>query len=115
MVRKFKFLVLLFLANSLYADSYGRLLLNGNCTTCHYIDQSVSAPSMQIVRQRYLSAFPQKKDFVSYMSTWVLKPNIDGSIMDDMIKKYQLMPELGYDIDTLQKIAQYLYDNDLKN
>lgn len=112
MGKKFKFIFLFLLTSSLYADSYGRLLLYGNCTTCHYIDKSISAPSMQIIKERYLSAFPQKEDFISYMSTWILKPNISGSIMHDMIEKYELMPELGYDKDTLEKIAEYIYNTD---
>jgi len=115
MEKKFKLLLLFLLTSSLYADSYGRLLMYGNCTTCHYIDKSISAPSMQIIKQRYLTAFPKKKDFISYMSTWVLKPNVQGSIMHDMIEKYELMPELGYDKDTLEKIAEYIYQSNLKN
>ena len=34
--------------------------------------------------------------------------------MSDAIKKYELMPELGYDIDTLRSIAEYIYDTDFK-
>ncbi len=44
------------------------------------------------------------------MSSWVLKPKEETSIMLDMIKKYELMPELGYDKDTLEIISSYLYD-----
>ncbi len=104
-----KFKVFLLLNSLLYGSDYGELLLHGNCTTCHNIDKSISAPSLKIIRQRYRSAFPKKEDFVSYMSQWVLKPNEKTSIMSDMIDKYELMPELGYDIDTLQKISEYIY------
>jgi hypothetical protein len=31
--------------------------------------------------------------------------------MKDMIERYEIMPELGYDIDTLKKIAIYIYEN----
>ena len=34
--------------------------------------------------------------------------------MHDAIKKYELMPELGYDLDTLKSIAEYIYDTDFK-
>jgi hypothetical protein len=113
MVKIFKLGLVSLLVNNLYADNYGRLLLYGNCTTCHHIEKSISAPSMKIIKKRYLLAFPEKKDFVSFMSQWILKPNKDNSIMHDMIDKYELMPELGYDKDTLEKIAEYVYDTDL--
>ena len=92
------------------ADSYGRLLLYGNCITCHHETKSISAPSLQIIKQRYHESFEDKKEFVHYMVQWVYKPSIEGSIMHDMIEKYELMPELGYDKDTLEKIATYLYE-----
>lgn len=108
---KFKNLILtLLLTSSVYADSYGRLLLYGNCITCHHETKSISAPSLQIIKQRYHEAFAEKKEFVNYMVQWVYKPSYNGSIMHDMIKKYELMPELGYDKDTLEKIATYIYE-----
>ncbi|WP_258239082.1 MULTISPECIES: cytochrome C [Arcobacteraceae] len=106
---KYLFLVLLF-SLSANANSYGSLLLEGNCTTCHHKTKSISAPSLKIVVTRYKEAFSEKKEFVSYMSSWVLKPKEETSIMLDMIKKYELMPELGYDKDTLEIISSYLYD-----
>ena len=96
--------------SALYADSYGKLLLYGNCITCHHETKSISAPSLQIIKQRYKDAFPQKQKFVDYMSQWVLNPNSQTSIMNDMIDKYDLMPQLGYDKDTLEKISNYIYE-----
>jgi len=107
-----KLLMIFIFTTILQADNYGALLLNGNCTTCHYIDKSLSAPSLKVIKQRYIEAFPQKELFVNYMSTWVLHPKEETSIMLDMIEKYELMPELGYDIDTLEKIAEYIYNTD---
>jgi hypothetical protein len=114
MVKKFSLIFLsLFYSSTLFGDNnYGRLLLYGNCITCHHESKSISAPSLKILKDRYISIFPKKKDFVAYMSTWVLKPNKSGSVMKDMIERYEIMPELGYDIDTLKKIAIYIYEND---
>ena len=107
-----KILIISFLfVYNLLADSYGSLLLHGNCTTCHHIEKHISAPSLKLVKQRYMEAFPKKEDFVDYMSKWVLKPKKETSLMVDMIEKYELMPELGYDLDTLEKIIIYIYDN----
>jgi hypothetical protein len=46
------------------------------------------------------------------MSNWVLKPNKETSLMDDMILKYELMPELAYDLETLKMITGYIYDTE---
>jgi len=103
----------LLLTNLAFADN-GSLLFNGNCATCHFTDKASSAPTIHQVRQRYLKAFPDKKDFVEYMSNWVVKPNKETSLMHDMIDKYGLMPELGYDKSTLKEITTYIYKGDIK-
>jgi len=105
---KLLFLVL-FAFGSLYGKSEGRLLLYGNCITCHHETKSISAPSLKIIKKRYHEAFSTKETFVNYMVEWVASPNIKGSLMHDMIQKYELMPELGYDKVTLEKIAIYIY------
>jgi hypothetical protein len=99
---------------TLLANNYQSLLFHGNCTTCHFETKTVSAPSMIMVRDSYIKAFPDKKEFVSYMSTWVHHPNKDTSLMDQSIKKHGLMPELAIDLDTLREISTYIYNTDFK-
>jgi len=94
------------------ADTMGALLFHGNCTTCHFELQNKSAPAMIEVRKRYMQAFPDKKDFVKYLSEWVDNPSAEKSIMQDAIAKYELMPQLAYEKDVLQEIAAYIYDTD---
>ena len=106
------FLITLILNISLYANDYGSLLFQGNCITCHNSNKTISAPAMKIVKENYLRAFPLKKDFVKYMSKWVVHPNPETSIMLDAIKKHHLMPELGYDIETIKQITSYIYETD---
>ncbi|MEA3370842.1 MAG: cytochrome C [Campylobacterota bacterium] len=110
---KSKILILLSLCVvHLNAAPIGSLLFHGNCITCHFETKDDSAPSIMSVRENYLRAFPKKKDFVAYMSTWVLSPNAEGSLMLDSIEKYELMPLLGYEESTLKIIAEYIYDTD---
>jgi len=104
-------LIFIFVLN-LEANNYKSLLFNGNCTTCHFKNKAVSAPSIVELKKQYLSAFPDKKSFVDYMSKWVQYPNTETSLMTDAIKKYELMPELGFDLDTLKQISEYIYDTD---
>jgi len=111
-VMKKRLLLLPLLFTGLQATNYDALLFHGNCTTCHFETESVSAPSMMIVRERYRSAFPNKADFVDYMANWVLVPDEKSSLMHDAIEKYELMPELAFDLETLKSISGYIYDTD---
>ena len=99
-------------SSSLEADSLGSLFFHGNCITCHKELKAVSAPSVMDFRENYLRAFPKKEDFVEYMSQWVEHPNEESSIMQDAIKKYELMPELGFEKSTLKIISAYIYETD---
>ena len=96
----------------LNADNLGSLLFHGNCITCHHETKALSAPSVIDLRENYLRAFPKKQEFIKYMSTWVVNPNAETSIMLDAIKKYKLMPELGFDKSTLEIISAYIYETD---
>ena len=88
------------------------LLFHGNCITCHAEHKSISAPSIDIIKENYMKAFPNRDDFIAYMSVWIAKPNAETSMMLDAIKKYELMPELGFDESTSREIASYIYDTD---
>lgn len=106
-------MILLLVSNGIC--DYKELLFNGNCVTCHRLDtNNLSAPTIQEVKDRYLQAFPNKEDFVDYMSNWVIKPDANSSLMMDKIEKYKLMPELGFDKTTLEEISEFIYENDFK-
>lgn len=62
------------------------------------------------LKENYLNAFPAKSDFVEYMSKWVVKPNEKTSLMLQAVKKYKLMPELGFDINTTREISEYIFE-----
>ena len=105
-------LLLIFIISSINAADIRSLLFHGNCITCHHEHTDISAPSIDEIKANYLRAFPIKKDFVEYMSKWVVTPSAESSIMQDAIKKYELMPELGFDVSTLKEISAYIYDTD---
>jgi len=105
---KFGILFIIFL--NLEASNLELLLFNGNCTTCHFINENKSAPSMKKIQAKYKKAFPKKVDFVNYMSNWVEHPNKDTSLMLNAISKYGLMPELGFEKEVLKGITSYIYN-----
>ena len=97
---------------SLHADDMSSLLFNGNCITCHKETKTLSAPSVVKFKAVYKNVFSTKEEFVNYMSTWVLNPKKETSLMHDAIKKHGLMPHLGFDIETLRDISAYIYETD---
>ena len=105
-----KFIILSILLLNLEASNLEALLFNGNCTTCHFINEDKSAPSMKKIQAKYKKAFPKKVDFINYMSNWVKHPNKDTSLMSNAISKYGLMPELGFEKEVLKEITSYIYD-----
>ena len=108
-----KYILIFYISiSNLFSYDCGELLFDGNCVTCHFKTKSISAPSMNEVQQRYKKAFPNKKEFVEYMATWVQHPNKNSSLMQDAITKYEIMPELGFDKNTLEKISCYIYETD---
>ncbi len=92
------------------STQYAKLLFNGNCVTCHEIGRSLSAPSINSVQSRYKAIFPAKREFVSYMTRWVANPDARTAVMEKAVKRYGVMPQLGYDKDTLRQIAAYIYE-----
>jgi len=104
--------IFLLLTSLSHADKYAPLYFSGNCITCHFVDKAVSAPSIIEVKKRYISAFPKKVDFIKYMSVWVHKPKVETSLMHDAIAKHEIMPELAFDLPTLEIIAEYIYETD---
>lgn len=94
------------------AQNLGSLFFSGNCITCHHPTETISAPSAAEIQKRYKEAFKNREEFISYMATWVKKPTLEGSLMHDAIEKHGLMPELGFDEDTLKIISEYIWEND---
>ena len=109
-----KRLYLLLIPIMIYANDFASLLLHGNCTTCHFINKSVSAPSIIEIKKRYIEVFAKKNDFLKYMKSFVLKPSIEKSIMQDAIQKYELMPNIAFDEETVEIIVQYIYKTDFE-
>lgn len=87
-------------------------MFHGNCITCHDETKALSAPSILQIKEKYLSAFSKKEDFIYYMSAWVKNPNKKTSIMLGAVKKYELMPYLHYDLESLKEITAYIYETD---
>ena len=104
--------ILLLLTILILNANENRTLFFGNCIACHGEFGKKVAPHLLEVKGYYLIKYPQKEEFVRNLSKWLLEPNIKNSLLPNAIKKYKLMPYLAIDIDTLEKIATYIYEND---
>ena len=113
MIRLIYILIIVFSPATWGADD-GALLFNGNCATCHHLQKASSAPTIYEVRQRYLQAFPDKKDFINYMSDFVLNPSSKKSLMHDKIENYGLMPQLAFEKESVRSIASYIYEGNIE-
>ena len=109
-MKKLIFIILIFLNNLLANEN--KLLFYGNCISCHGEVGKRSAPHFAEIKGYYLVKYPTKKEFVNHLSHWVFKPNKKTALLQDAIKKYNLMPFLSIDLDTLKQIATYIYEND---
>lgn len=107
-------ILFLLLITNVFSFDYGELLFNGNCVTCHLKKTKDSAPSINEIRKHYINAFPEEKDFVNYMSQWILNPSEKTSIMQHSIDEFELMPDLAYDEETLKEISKYIYNTDFE-
>ncbi len=95
---------------SLYAAPSGETLFQGNCVTCHDHTKTLSAPSIKEIQARYKSVFHTKEAFVSFAVRWLNAPEAKSAILQDAVKKFELMPTIGVDQESLKAIAEFLYD-----
>ncbi len=105
-----KYILSLFLNIFLFADD-GRIYFFGNCISCHAEIAKKVAPQISEIKGYYLIKYPKKNEFVKNMADWAYNPNPLTAQMPQAIKKYQLMPHLAIDLETLQKISEYIYEN----
>ena len=99
------------------------LLWAGNFIAIAYLVREIDAFTALTLRfitvalllSPFLVKIPNKKDFIKYMSTWVLNPKEETSIMRHSIEEFNLMPNLAYDLKTLEEIAEYIYETNFNN
>jgi len=96
----------------------GYVLMKNNCYVCHNPNAEshdvIIAPPFKAVKMRYSRNFDTKKDFVDAVVDWVQNPTEDKALMYGAVKKFNMMPKLPIDTKDLEKIAVYLYDNDVE-
>lgn len=98
------------------ADAYQ--LLKTQCYICHSVS-SVShdviiAPPMAAVKMRYSRTYKTEESFVEALSSWAIDPKLENALMRGAVKQFNVMPKQVYKKEDLEKIALYIYENELE-
>ncbi|TFV94593.1 c-type cytochrome [Algoriphagus kandeliae] len=100
-------------------DVEGLLLLQKHCYTCHNpkskSHDEIIAPPLWGVKNHYLKAYPEKEPFTEAMKSFVQNPNEEKALMKGPIKRFGLMPKPMISDTDLEKIVNYLYENEIEN
>ena len=98
--------------------SEGYTLMKNNCYACHNPNtkshDDIIAPPFRGVKMHYTREYDNKKDFVNAVVNWVQNPEEDKALMFGAVNKFKVMPKLPLPTKDLEKIAAYIYDNDVE-
>lgn len=96
----------------------GKKLLQTNCYICHSPsaghNEARIAPPMEAVKRHYKTDGVTKQQFVNSIKTWLKDPKEETSKMPGAIRNYGVMPYTEFPDETINQIADYMYDNDLE-
>lgn len=93
-------------------------LMASNCFTCHNPEMDGSArvaPPMFKVRNHYYDDETSREEFIQEIIDFVNNPSEELSIMPGAVRNFGLMPKMSFKAEDLEKIAGYIYDNDVES
>lgn len=94
----------------------GKKLLETYCYACHNPTTAQNeriAPPMVAIKKHYILEGTTKEQFIATIQEWVKKPSEDKSIMPGAIRNFGLMPYAPYPDETVEQIADYIFDYDI--
>jgi hypothetical protein len=96
----------------------GKKLMETYCYACHNPDlpenAARTAPPMIAIKMHYLKDGITKEAFISEMITFVENPTEDKVLLKGAFKRFGLMPKQVFPEGTIDKIASYMYDNQIE-
>ncbi|WP_338733514.1 c-type heme family protein [Mangrovimonas cancribranchiae] len=106
------------LDKQLKAQSHpGKKLMETNCYTCHSPSASHEdriGPPMVAIKKHYIDSETSKEEFIKAMQEWIKNPNEEDAKMFGAVKRFGVMPKQHFPEETIQQIADYMYDFDIK-
>lgn len=102
-------------SNLSIASDTGDVLFEKLCMSCHAIKGKPKvAPPIFGVINHVKGAYPNREEFVQRVVGWVKEPSADKSLMPGAIKKFGVMPKLGFADSDVRLIAEYLYEEKIE-
>lgn len=102
---------------SVDTDKEGYVLMKNNCYACHNpkatSHDDIIAPPFRAVKMHYTRSYDTKEEFVNAIVDWVQNPTKETALMRGAVNRFNLMPKMPLATKDLQKIASYMYDNDV--
>lgn len=93
-------------------------LFKQKCYACHSVitksHDEIIAPPMIAVKKRYSMQFDNKEDFVNAVVAYASDPKAENALMRGAINKFKAMPKQAFEEKDLQKIATYIYENEIE-
>ena len=87
-------------------------LMSTNCFACHGPAEPGKriAPPMAEVKSHYLTSDMSRDEFVSKVVSFVGQPSEEKSKMPGALRKFNLMPAMGFSEEVITKIAVAIYE-----
>ena len=102
--------------NNKESDAY--TLMKTQCYICHSISstshEEIIAPPMAAIKMRYNRVYRTKESFVEAISDWAIDPKAENALMRGAVKQFNVMPKQIFKKNDLEKIALYMYENELE-
>jgi len=94
----------------------GEILLKKNCYVCHHptMGKGRIAPPMEYVKEHYIKDGTTQEEFTEAFVSFVLHPSKEKAKMPGAIANFGLMPQQAFPEETLKKIADYIYNNEIE-
>lgn len=93
----------------------GESLFKSNCSSCHTPagnPDSRLAPPVFAIKKHYLNEETTDAAFIADLTSFLNNPSEETSKMPGAIKKFGLMPKMGFSEDDLKKIGKFIYHTD---
>ncbi len=96
----------------------GYALMKENCYVCHNPEavshDAIIAPPFKAVKMHYMNNYDSKESFVTAIVNWVQNPSEENALMKGAVDKFKVMPPLPLEASEIEKIATYIYENDVE-
>jgi cytochrome c553 len=95
----------------------GQRIVQNNCVACHSPGGDAdnrAAPPLFAVKKHYLMDDQDREEFIAQITAFLLNPSKETAKMPGAVKKFGVMPPLGYTEAQLKDVAEYLFDTDME-